>query len=53
MLTPFDFDHVTACVPIINVASHNTVNGLLENSVQDFAQAVAMTTKHAQTTFSC
>ena len=39
---------VTACARIINVASHSTLDGVPENSVQVRAQAVAMATKHPE-----
>ena len=39
---------VTACARIINVASHTTVDGVSENSVQVRAQAVAMATRHPE-----
>ena len=37
---------VTTCERTINIACHGTVDGVLENSVQVPAQAVAMATKH-------
>ena len=37
---------MTVCARTTNVACHSTVDGVLENSVQDRAQAVAMATKH-------
>ena len=39
---------VTACARTINVQCHSTVNGVLENSVQVRAQAVAMATEHPE-----
>ena len=39
---------MTACARIINVACHSTVDGIMENNVQDREQAVAMATKHAK-----
>ena len=44
---------VTAGARTINVTSHMTVNGVLENSVQVRAQAVAMATKHPDISFVC
>ena len=44
---------VTACARTTNVACHSTVDGVSENSVQDRAQAVAMATKHLDTSFVC
>ena len=44
---------VTAYPRAINITCHSTINGGPENSVQDCAQAVAMTTKHSQLTFLC
>ena len=37
-------NHVTACACTINITCHSTVDGVSVNSVQDRAQAVAMTT---------
>ena len=42
---------MTACARTINVTCHSTVDGVSENSVQDRAQAVAMTTKHPDILF--
>ena len=42
---------VTASARAFNIASHNTVDGIPKNSVQDCAQAVSMATKHDQSTF--
>ena len=41
---------VMACAPTISVTCHSTLDGVLEISVQDCAQAVAMATKHTQLT---
>ena len=44
---------MAACARIINVASHSTVDGAPENSVQVRAQAVAMATKHPELYVVC
>ena len=46
-------NHVTACARTSNATCHSTVDGVLENSVQDRAQAVAMATKHPDISFVC
>ena len=44
---------VTACARTTNIPCHCTVNGVLENSVQVRAQAVAMATKHPHISLVC
>ena len=39
---------MTACARTINIASHSTVDGVPENSVQDCAQVFAMAIEHAK-----
>ena len=39
-----------ACACIINIKCHSTFDGVPEISVQDYAQTVAMATKHTQLT---
>ena len=38
--------YMTVCACIINITSYSAVDGLLQNSVWDCTQAVAMATKH-------
>ena len=54
MHTPPDFDACDVdCARIINVRCDSTVDGVLEDSVQVRAQAVAMATKHPDVSFVC
>ena len=39
---------MTACARTTNITCHSTVDGVLEISVQDRAQAVVMATKHPE-----
>ena len=53
MQTPPDCNLCDGMCTHINLTSHSTIDGVPEINVQDYAQAVAMATKHAKSYIAC